>query len=81
MEFQDVQIHQAVVVTDGQKVNLGVQITPNNRFFVSRSPLLACAYPRKSTPLPTEIMQRAVSSTMGSSCQVPTSAKFAMFDS
>ena len=39
VEFQDVQIHQAVVVTDGQKVNLGVQITPNNRFFVS--PLLS----------------------------------------
>ena len=42
VEFQDVQIHQAVVVTDGQKVNLGVQITPNNRFYVSHPSLLAC---------------------------------------
>ena len=71
VEFQDVQIHQAVVVTDGQKVNLGVQITPNNRFFVSRPPLLACAYLRRSKALPTDIMQIALSSTMGSSfeCQ------------
>ena len=71
VEFQDVQIHQAVVVTDGQKVNLGVQITPNNRFFVSRPPLLACAYLRISKALPIDIMRIALSRTMGSSfeCQ------------
>ncbi|CAK0731645.1 hypothetical protein CVIRNUC_000023 [Coccomyxa viridis] len=42
VEFQDVQIHQAVVVTEGQKVNLGVQITPNNRFFVLHAGDIIC---------------------------------------
>ncbi len=35
VEFRDVQIHQAVVVTGGQKITLGVQITPDHHFFVS----------------------------------------------
>ena len=35
VEFKDVQIHQAVVVTGGQKITLGVQITPDHHFFVS----------------------------------------------
>ena len=34
VEFRDVQIHQAVVVTDSQKITLAVQITPDNHFYV-----------------------------------------------
>ena len=35
VNFENVQIHQAVVATHGQKITLAVQITPDNHFYVS----------------------------------------------
>jgi fatty acid synthase, animal type len=33
--FDDIMIHQAVPAEEGQKITLGVQLAPGNRFYVS----------------------------------------------
>ena len=48
--FEDVQIRQAITAEEGQKIALAVLIAPDNRFCVSRPPVVQ--EKRSLTPLP-----------------------------